>query len=817
MDDALDDLVRSSANFGYLVEHEPVLAYDGASAESYIYTDPDAAMFTTPRTYTYDAAGRVVAVGAPGDQRDTYTYSDRDLLLSSSGPGGAATYSYDADGRLTQRTDAAGTATFAYRPDGSLLSAADPLTGITTGYAYNEAGQLTRETYGNGGSREYRHDPLGQITSDTVRTADGTTLHQIGYGYDAAGRLTTKTTGGLTNTYQHDQAGRLTEWSNGSKSTVYGWDAAGNRVRAGDRTATYDERNRLLTDGTDHYTYSPRGTLDSIVTATGPREQRFDAFDRLTRDGAIGYQYDTLDRVATRGQTTLTYAGPSNDLVTDGTATYNRLPSGRVTSSAAGGSVRRLVADRHGDIVTATDGAASTTPGTTTYDPFGNVVNTTGASGRLGYQGAWTDPDTGQVNMHARWYDPGTGAFSSRDNIDLPTIPSGHANRYAYGAGTPLDAIDPTGHEVTWLQQVWSFIKQVAPFVPLIFGAVATAPWWVLVLGGVAIALILYGGISLYLQSQQATNNPSVTTIPHNPGPDGESVRVRPGRPGTDTKTNDNDQTDTGTDPGPDPSNWPGINPDGYPLDGPCDEGYCTLQLPLIRIKQNPNTGPNPVPAPDYVPAKMWTPPAGGRWRQGDPVADSTSAGDMLKLLNRQTVTYAPTTAAPRASTQPQPPPNSSGANGPTTADFDRFLEVLPKRPKDATGKETGKTTGIALWAEGNGRLTLSMRFQSGWQNPLDQHLKDVTQDWLEKTHQLFKSSTAGDVEQKVATFMRLRGVESADLVINNSDGPCRTSGASGDTGCFWRLDYVLAPGHLLTVHWKDELGMWWHIPFVGP
>ncbi|GAA5199571.1 hypothetical protein GCM10023322_75480 [Rugosimonospora acidiphila] len=49
MADVLDDLVRSSANFGYLVKHDPVLAYDGASAESYIYTDPDAAMFKARR------------------------------------------------------------------------------------------------------------------------------------------------------------------------------------------------------------------------------------------------------------------------------------------------------------------------------------------------------------------------------------------------------------------------------------------------------------------------------------------------------------------------------------------------------------------------------------------------------------------------------------------------------------------------------------------------------------------------------------------------------------------------------------------------
>jgi predicted transcriptional regulator len=45
----LDDLVRRSANFGYLIGHEPILAYDGASAESYIYTDPDVALFKARR------------------------------------------------------------------------------------------------------------------------------------------------------------------------------------------------------------------------------------------------------------------------------------------------------------------------------------------------------------------------------------------------------------------------------------------------------------------------------------------------------------------------------------------------------------------------------------------------------------------------------------------------------------------------------------------------------------------------------------------------------------------------------------------------
>ena len=33
----------------------------------------------------------------------------------------------------------------------------------------------------------------------------------------------------------------------------------------------------------------------------------------------------------------------------------------------------------------------------------------------LGYQGQYTDPATGNINMAARWYSPATGSFTSND------------------------------------------------------------------------------------------------------------------------------------------------------------------------------------------------------------------------------------------------------------------------------------------------------------------------------------------------------------------------------------------------------------------
>jgi hypothetical protein len=44
MSEPIDELAKRSRNFGFLLRHEPLLVMDGAAAESYLYSDPDAAM-----------------------------------------------------------------------------------------------------------------------------------------------------------------------------------------------------------------------------------------------------------------------------------------------------------------------------------------------------------------------------------------------------------------------------------------------------------------------------------------------------------------------------------------------------------------------------------------------------------------------------------------------------------------------------------------------------------------------------------------------------------------------------------------------------
>ncbi|WP_449342079.1 polymorphic toxin-type HINT domain-containing protein [Streptomyces aurantiogriseus] len=416
---------------------------------------------TTPeKRFQYDPAGRLVKASSPkGD--NTYEYNDRGGLLEATGPSGEATYEYNNDGLLTSRTDAAGTALFSYAKQ-QLTSATDPLTGVRQSYTYDGAGVVKKVDYASGQSRSFTYDDLGRLDTDTLKNNAGQTMASTDYGYDTDDHLTSKTTAGTakagTSTYSYDHAGRLTSWTADGTTTEYGWDDSGNRVKNGSKTATFDERNRLLSDGDYTYDHTPRGTLATRTSSGLTEEFTFDAFDRMVKAGESGteYTYDSLDRVAARNGVDFSYAGFTPDPVKDQTSTYGRGAADELMAVAEnGGAARLTLEDKHGDIVgnmSATNGAATALEQSTAFDPFGQVRGTAsaegagGMDGNVGYQGDWTDPDTDQVNMHARWYDPGTGAFNSRDSYTYNSGASILANRYTYGAGAPLDYTDPDGH-----------------------------------------------------------------------------------------------------------------------------------------------------------------------------------------------------------------------------------------------------------------------------------------------------------------------------------------------------------------------------------
>ncbi|MFJ9656992.1 LamG-like jellyroll fold domain-containing protein [Streptomyces griseoflavus] len=417
---------------------------------------------TAERTLGYDLVGRLTSVGSGETLNpNTYTYNDRGQLLTADGPAGSVNYAYDADGNMTARSDSKNTTSYGYDAAGRLEWLWNGMTGADIWYEWDAAGRPVMEQYAiqpegstdwvESARRSFGYDGLGRLTDDMVTTPDEVTDIAITrYAFDLDDRLTWKGTTGTAgageHVYGYDQAGRLAYWTGGGKTTLYEWDAAGNRVKAGSATATYDERNRLLTDGTSTYSYTPRGTLSSVKKGTDSRALTFDAFERKMTDGASAFGYDSLDRVTTNGTATFRYDGGSNNLLGDGTTDYSRTPGGALLASTDGTTAQWSLTDQHTDLVAGLSVDGLTVTGSTAYDPFGTKTATEGDMPAVGYQSGWTDPNNGDVNMAARWYQPGTGGFASRDTWLLDASPSAQANRYGYANADPLNGTDPTGH-----------------------------------------------------------------------------------------------------------------------------------------------------------------------------------------------------------------------------------------------------------------------------------------------------------------------------------------------------------------------------------
>ncbi|MCK9930394.1 DUF6531 domain-containing protein [Frankia sp. Mgl5] len=406
------------------------------------------------RSLTYDLAGRVTSMSHPQGTQNV-TYNDRDLVTGASGNGGTTTFTYDTNGRMASRGDPGSFSSFGYNSRGDLNLVTGTATGGSRSLNYDPARQLTSVTYTNpGATRTFGYDDLGRTTSDTLAGPGGTLRAQT-YAYDLNdNRLSTVISPGTvasagTQSYTYDRADRLTSWTDpASVTTTYGWDAAGNRTSINGVAATFDQRNRLLSDGTATYSYTPRGTLATRVEGSTTTTSVFDAFDHLVSDdtgAATTYGYDGLGRLAARNGTRLIYAGLEREPVTDGASAYSRDPDGDVISVGTSAGNWATLTDIHGDLVGAFTTSGASLTDSRSYDPFGKPVVAGAASVRVGYQGSWTDPTTAKVSAQARWYTPGTGTFISRDPMDVPFAGSVTANRYTYANANPLAYNDPTG------------------------------------------------------------------------------------------------------------------------------------------------------------------------------------------------------------------------------------------------------------------------------------------------------------------------------------------------------------------------------------
>jgi len=104
--------------------------------------------------------------------------------------------------------------------------------------------------------------------------------------------------------------------------------------------------------------------------------------------------------------------------------------------------------DGHGNVRLLTDNSGSITD-TYTYDAFGILLQQTGTTANYYlYCGEEYDADLGMYNLRARCMNPDSGRFWTMDTYEGNQEDPPSLHKYLYCHGNPVNAIDPSGHDL---------------------------------------------------------------------------------------------------------------------------------------------------------------------------------------------------------------------------------------------------------------------------------------------------------------------------------------------------------------------------------
>lgn len=401
----------------------------------------------TSVTSTFDNLNRVTLKTLPNSEPAvSYSYDNLGRLITASQTGNTLTFGYDALSRQTSDGQAWGTISRSFDAAGRVTKVTWQ-DGFYVNYDRLVTGELSKvrengATSGVGILATYGYDNLGNRTSLTY--GNGVVQSST---FDAASRLATLTNdlSGTTNdqtvTFAYNPASQITSASRSNDAYAFGGSYNVNRsytsnglnryTAAGPASFTYDGRGNLISDGTNSYTYSSENRLK---TASGGVSLYYDPLGRIS-------EYDTS--VSTRFMND----GPEIAVEVDNPAgnvlrRYVRgdSPDELIVWYEGSGTTNRrfLSTDERGSIVAATDSSGNLV-GINSYDEYGIPASTN--IGRFQYTGqAWL-PEIGLQYSKARIYSPTLGRF-------LQTDPAGYGdspNLYAYGIADPVNHADPSG------------------------------------------------------------------------------------------------------------------------------------------------------------------------------------------------------------------------------------------------------------------------------------------------------------------------------------------------------------------------------------
>ena len=420
-------------------------------------------------SFTYTPTGQRKTVT---DSRGTtaYAYDLRDRVKEVTNPDGTViSYAYDAAGNRTSVTVPSGTTTYTYDVLNRLKTVTDPDNGVTT-YTYDKVGNRKSVTYPNGTVAEYMYDRLNRLIKLENRTSADDLISGYIYTLGPAGnrQKAEELHSGRVVSYIYDDLYRLTEENVtdpvlGNEVISYTYDSFGNRLEKTDSSGTvsysYDDNDRLISEGNVTYTYDDNGNMLTKSDGTDTVFYNYDYENRLVfvqgPDGTTEYAYDA-DGIRVRSVTdgvvtnylvdkNRAYAQVLEERDGSGSLTVSYVYGDALISQKRGGSVSYHHFDGLGS-TRALTGASGNVTDTYTYEAFGGLIDHIGNTvNNYLFTTAQYDPNAGFYYLRARYYSPGNGRFLTQDPWKGNIYDPQSLHKYAYAHLDPVSRTDPSG------------------------------------------------------------------------------------------------------------------------------------------------------------------------------------------------------------------------------------------------------------------------------------------------------------------------------------------------------------------------------------
>ena len=327
-----------------------------------------AAAGSVAESWTYDLLGqRASMTDAAGVT--SYSYDNRNRLISKATPRGTLAYSYDANGNVSSvQSSTPNGVRLSYEYDAlNRLAAVRNSSGLICSYRYDASGNLAGYGYANGLTTDYSYHTLKRPIGIRTRSSSLAALYSASYRLDATGnRLASDEVFSLAPDASGDPALSSLAPSDGERAGVRGTTSLsslapsdGERVGVRGTQYYYDPLSRLLQEfisgdpansGTVNYSYDPVGnrlSRDSSLPNLSSATATYDPLDRLTAD-----RYDANGNTI---QATLSLPGSAqlatvsdaydfeNRLVTRQSTVNASLPVVRFTYDGDGNRVSKTV------------------------------------------------------------------------------------------------------------------------------------------------------------------------------------------------------------------------------------------------------------------------------------------------------------------------------------------------------------------------------------------------------------------------------------------------------------------------------------------